>query len=1053
MLPLRKCVLGSLAILCALIGGLFASSYVASKEPTKPTEFLGPVRPVKGRICGLDFAPYNPLHPLLLSPQKLKLVRQRSRSIRGTPSGLREAAAVSLLSSRLIEATEVLENVAGGGKDARILSDLSAVYLERAQKEGDAHFLILAITANSRALTRDPKLLEALFNRALILETAGLYQSARQGWRQYLKRDPYSPWAQEAQAHWWRISRTSLRANWKSERLKLTDADSVGSEQLVHSIVGGFPEFARLYAEEELLGEWADAKLANQVSRAAQILNVLRSIGAELASAGRDQLVQRTVSEIRQAEEDGKDWKLDSLAEGLILYRRGLASFKSDDFDTASRVLWRSFVSLHNADSKFSSWPLLYLAICDYYKSDYKKALKRLKFLISTVDSEKYPALAGRIWWIEGLVLYSRSELLEALSAHISALSFFRRARESMHEGYACALVAADLAALGERQEAWKYRFKSLSVLPEIDDPRRIYSILEEAARGALEEGQFEAALNLFNELLAHINSQSSLVPAGALAETFARRAVALGKVGRNDLALSGIERARKFGESIEDNGFRHRVSADLNVAEAELKMVEEPREAVRLLTSALSFYSVAGYRTEIAEVLARRAATRQALGDREAAKLDLEAGILEYERQRNIIGADLEAADYFNQVQGLFDRIIEMELYPTTDAEKAFAYAERARLARSAERAGSVWHLNNNPNDDGLFARVQSSLPPRAVLIEYIVLPDRLLMWSFGRRVIFTSTGISEEELANLVERFRFKILSGGDVRSEAARLYELLIRPMESLIESRTSYLVIVPDKSLQGVPYSALLDSRTERFLVEKLPVILASSCYQFLSNVRAGEGAPSGSPRALVIDASGVSSGLSPLLPSLKAAGEEVRAIANLYPESLVLQGNDATAIHFLESAPSYEVIHFSGHALSEPNPAFSALVLSGREGTADLLRAKQITKIKFRKAQIVILGACSTAVGSPPRDGGINLAEAFVRAGVSSVVASLWRVDDRSTATLLKSFHALVVKGYRASEALRLSQIKLLESDSPQLRGPSSWAGFELIGGDASIRQN
>ena len=75
---------------------------------------------------------------------------------------------------------------------------------------------------------------------------------------------------------------------------------------------------------------------------------------------------------------------------------------------------------------------------------------------------------------------------------------------------------------------------------------------------------------------------------------------------------------------------------------------------------------------------------------------------------------------------------------------------------------------------------------------------------------------------------------------------------------------------------------------------------------------------------------------------------------------------------------------------------------------------------------------------------MNLARAFLIAGARSVVASLWDVDDRSTATLMESFYEHLKGGLTVNEALRQAQRDFIKDYGEKAR-PNLWAGFEVIG--------
>lgn len=91
-----------------------------------------------------------------------------------------------------------------------------------------------------------------------------------------------------------------------------------------------------------------------------------------------------------------------------------------------------------------------------------------------------------------------------------------------------------------------------------------------------------------------------------------------------------------------------------------------------------------------------------------------------------------------------------------------------------------------------------------------------------------------------------------------------------------------------------------------------------------------------------------------------------------------------------------------------------------------------------------LSACDTASGKLEGEEGVtSLVQAFLLAGAKSVLASVWKVDDASTAALMKQFYTEIADGQDEATALRNAQLDLLrQMDNP---APVYWAGFILTG--------
>jgi CHAT domain-containing protein len=98
------------------------------------------------------------------------------------------------------------------------------------------------------------------------------------------------------------------------------------------------------------------------------------------------------------------------------------------------------------------------------------------------------------------------------------------------------------------------------------------------------------------------------------------------------------------------------------------------------------------------------------------------------------------------------------------------------------------------------------------------------------------------------------------------------------------------------------------------------------------------------------------------------------------------------------------------------------------------------------ADLVVLSACQTGLGRLVKgEGMIGLTRAFMYAGASSVVVSLWKVQDYSTAALMKSFYRHLRAGKGKAEALRQAKLNMIRSDIPAYRFPYFWAPFVLVG--------
>jgi CHAT domain-containing protein/tetratricopeptide (TPR) repeat protein len=189
-----------------------------------------------------------------------------------------------------------------------------------------------------------------------------------------------------------------------------------------------------------------------------------------------------------------------------------------------------------------------------------------------------------------------------------------------------------------------------------------------------------------------------------------------------------------------------------------------------------------------------------------------------------------------------------------------------------------------------------------------------------------------------------------------------------------------------------------------------------------------------------------------LARLTHASEEADAISKVAPwgTSLVAKGFDASR----ETAMSPEVsgaqiVHFATHGfLNSEHPELSGMVLTMKDRNGaninGLMSLPDIYSLDL-SAELTVLSACQTALGKDVKgEGLVGLTHSFMSAGAKSVVASLWKVDDRATAVLMADFYdGMLRKGMTPAAALRSAKLKMMSEK--QWSAPYYWAGFVLQG--------
>ncbi len=254
----------------------------------------------------------------------------------------------------------------------------------------------------------------------------------------------------------------------------------------------------------------------------------------------------------------------------------------------------------------------------------------------------------------------------------------------------------------------------------------------------------------------------------------------------------------------------------------------------------------------------------------------------------------------------------------------------------------------------------------------------------------------------------------------------------------------LTIVPDGFLHFVPFEALVTAapgneaslRRAAYLIRQQEIRYAWS----LEVLRRQNRLSSNAGRAMLVVAPGFEQGERGLAP-LPAKRSEWEAMDG---GAMVLEGARAGLSGFLAEAPQYRVLHFSTHAFAGDRPRIELydqpLYLPDIYATA-------------LQADLVVLSACESGLGRERKGEGVmSLARAFGQAGAATVVSSLWAVNDRSTAAVMRRFYNNLGAGYPVSQSLRAAKLEYLDDPAigPAMQTPYFWAGLVSVGAGRQV---
>jgi CHAT domain-containing protein len=322
----------------------------------------------------------------------------------------------------------------------------------------------------------------------------------------------------------------------------------------------------------------------------------------------------------------------------------------------------------------------------------------------------------------------------------------------------------------------------------------------------------------------------------------------------------------------------------------------------------------------------------------------------------------------------------------------------------------------------------------PNSILIYPLVLEDKTrLVWA-SKGGVLSKTAVcplGEKALYAKVAQFRSLLGQQGNVaplKAVGQELYDCLVKPLEKeLTTNGIQHLIFVPDRATNYIPMAALHDGKG--YLIERYAVstVLAAGLTD-TSDIL-----PKQSQQIPVLGL-GLSEarGTFSALPNVEAELDAILKVGasdpiGLFPGLQFLnQAFDRTALE--NNLRGHRILHIATHGAFKPsNPRDSYFLL----GTGKPYAIPDIQTLReLKDVHLVVLSACETAVGGPDSLGlevtGISSFFLGDRDRAKAVMASLWLVNDASTALMMQQFYHHLARGKTKAEALRQTQLSLLQ---------------------------
>lgn len=304
----------------------------------------------------------------------------------------------------------------------------------------------------------------------------------------------------------------------------------------------------------------------------------------------------------------------------------------------------------------------------------------------------------------------------------------------------------------------------------------------------------------------------------------------------------------------------------------------------------------------------------------------------------------------------------------------------------------------------------------------------------------------ISETQVDKAVQKLRRSLTrrstSLNRVKQESQQIYDWLIKPLASDLDSQIKTLVFVLDGSLRNLPMAALYDG--QHYLIENYAVAVTPGLQLLEPQSLLPEKLNvllAGATNAPSFQVEGLSS-IDNVEVELAQVAQQINNNQQLTEQNFLQQNLQS----LLDLVP-FNIVHIATHGTFSSNPEQTYLLdWQKRIRVKDLDNLLRVRgKQSATPIELLILSACETAAGD--KRAALGLAGIAIRAGTRSTLATLWQVNDASTAEFMVEFYQQLKKPQiTKAQALRQAQLAFLTkyADTDYNR-PYHWSAFILVG--------
>ncbi len=716
--------------------------------------------------------------------------------------------------------------------------------------------------------------------------------------------------------------------------------------------------------------------------------------------------------------------------------------------------------------------------------------------------SGDYSGEVGTIYDAAG-VLYSLGEYQKALDYYQQALAISRAANDLRLQAYETRQIGRVYAALGDESKALDHYRKALAFLHKEKEFRAEADTLNPIARIFETRGETDKARDHYSRALMLSRRAEYRMGEAATLYNLARLERDQGNLNEaRAFTQSAIEVIESLRTKVASQELRASYFASVR-QHYELYMdvlmqLDKARPAEGFAAAAFAISEKARARSLLESLQEARADIREgvdvALLERERLLQQTLYG--KTARHAQVLGSSSDAAE----AEALSKEIDRLSIeYEEVRAQIRSSSPHYAALTQAQPL--SLNKIQQQVLDDGSLM-LEYSLGDERSYVWAITrsetfsyeLPGRAEIETAARNV-YASLTASQPLAGEAPEQTQARVAKANELLpAQIAQLSRIILGPVSSILG--TKRLLIVPDGALQYVPFqiltaagptnsetamamepralvmdheivnepsastlALLIDDTAGRKQAAKTIAVFADPVFE-ADDPRINSAHQNSSSATSQLQDSDSQRALRDVgvaqqgghIPRLQASRLEAEAIMSVTPwwsgfEATGFEASRATVMR--PDIGNYRILHFATHGLlNDEHPELSGVVLSlfdekGQQQEG-FLRLHDIYNLKL-PVDLVVLSACNTGLGKDVRgEGLIGLTRGFMYAGASSVVASLWKVDDEATAELMRYFYRFMLKdGLSPAAALRKAQVTM--SQQKRWQSPYYWSGFIIQG--------